>query len=390
MGQIAKHPVLLDELLSSDGLGRVPESTLLNNSLQQQGLRIAVDDLEEHMLMLRYFRLAHHLHIVAAEVSGKLPLMKISDYLSFLADAILTYVMRLSWSQMVARYGYPTFKGEPCTEAEFAIIAYGKLGGLELSHNSDLDLVFLYRADDFSETDGDNPVENRVFFTRMGQRIIHILSTQTILGPLYEVDMRLRPSGGKGLLVSNLKAFDKYQSEQAWTWEHQALVRGRAVAGEIELIREFQVIRQRELQRPRDAKQLAVDVRDMRLKMYEHLTPTECKKADAEVFHLKHSRGGIVDIEFMVQYCVLAFSKDYPELLRYTDNIRILERLAKTGLIPAEKTEKVIETYRYYRSLGHRLALKQAKSVVDVALVQEQRETVLSYWEQLFSAVDAA
>lgn len=383
--QMIRHPVLIDELLTAEGLGKVPDSQTLRALLQQQGLRIEVDDIEEQMQMLRYFKLSHHLHIVAAELSGKLPLMKVSDYLSFLAEAILDYVMQLAFAQMVHKFGFPSRDGEPCQEAEFAIIAYGKLGGLELSHSSDLDLVFLYDADDQGETDGDKKVDNRKFYTRMGQRIIHILSTQTVLGQIYDIDMRLRPSGGKGLLVSSIRAFDKYQKEQAWTWEHQALVRGRAVSGGRDLVQKFQAIRERELCKARDNKQLMVDVLAMREKMYQHSTPKVVMKQAEQFFHLKHSRGGMVDIEFMVQYCVLAFSHQYPELTRFTDNIRILEVLAQTGLIPSETTENVIHAYRYYRSLGHSLALKQAGSIVGLDEVREQQTIVLAYWNELFN-----
>lgn len=387
ISQIVKHPVLLDELITDQGLGQVPNSDDLVMGLNLQGLRIPDDDVEEQMMMLRYFKLAHHLHIVAAEVNGDLPLMKVSDYLTFLADSILAYVMKLSWSQMVNKYGFPMRDGEVCSEPDFAIVAYGKLGGIELSHSSDLDLVFLYDADDLGETDGEKSIVNRQFFTRMGQRIIHILSTQTMLGQLYEVDMRLRPSGGKGLLVSSINAFDKYQSEKAWIWEHQALVRGRSVAGDGRLIAEFEKIRQRELTKSRDIAELKEEVQKMRFKMFDHLAPNECKNDDAEFFHLKHSRGGIVDVEFMVQFCVLAFGQEFPELARFTDNIRILETLTHTGLIPAEKTQQVIETYKFYRSLGHKLALKQEKNIVAVQQVQQQRNIVLSYWDELFSAV---
>ena len=386
MQQLARHPVLLDELITDRGLGYVPEAAELKELLRQQGLRLNIDDMEGHMQMLRYFRLAHHLHIVAAEASGKLPLMKVSDYLTFLAEAILEYVLDLAWLQMVEKHGYPTRNGESRSRADFAIIGYGKLGGIELSHSSDLDLIFLYDSDDLGETDGDKPLENRVFFTRMGQRIIHLLTTRTMLGPLYEVDMRLRPSGGKGLLVSTVTAFEKYQQSQAWTWEHQALVRARAIAGSPALIDEFYRIRNSIMTRERQPAVLRREVVEMREKMHEHLAPKDARGDDAGVFHLKHSRGGIVDIEFMVQYAVLAYSHAHPAITRYSDNIRILESLSEAGLMADADAQRLIDVYREYRAEVHKLALLQQKSRVPADRFVEQRHFVQDMWSRLLGS----
>ncbi len=386
MQQLVRHPVLLDELISAEGLGHVPEAGELQELLRQQSLRLAIDDVEGHMEMLRYFRLAHHLHIVAAEASGTLPLMKVSDYLSFMADAILEYVVQLAWQQMVEKYGSPSCVDSGCDEAAFAIIGYGKLGGIELSHTSDLDLIFLYEADVMGETDGAKPVENRVFFSRLGQRIIHLLTTRTMLDRLYEVDTRLRPSGNKGLLVNTLPMFDKYQQEDAWTWEHQALVRARPVAGSAKLIEKFEEVRRKTLQKSRDQDELRKDVIEMREKMHDHLAPAHTKAENAEVFHLKHSRGGIVDIEFMVQYLVLAWSHLYPELTVYTDNIRILQSLAKTGLMSEDDAQALIEAYQAYRSEGHKLALKQEKNEAPIASFARHHAKVKAMWDKIFLA----
>ncbi len=382
--QMVQQPVLLDELLSSSGLGQVPDVNSLQTELRQQSLRVEVADLEEQMQMLRYFKLAHHVHIVAAEAGGKLPLMKVSDYLTWLAEAIVRYVLDIAFAQMVAKHGYPCVKGVRQERAEFAIIGYGKLGGIELSHSSDLDLVFLYEADDLSDTDGENSINNRTFFSRLGQRILSILNTRTMLGQLYEIDMRLRPSGGKGLLVSSVKAFEKYQRESAWTWEHQALVRARAVAGSPAVIEAFNQIRANILSLPREKDKLVADVVAMRQKMADNLIPAEAKKQDSEIFHLKHSRGGMVDIEFMVQYSVLAHAAEYPELLRYTDNIRIIETLAEVGLVTLEACQTAIDAYQSLRAKGHALALKEKASLVPVSDVKSQRDTVYHFWQTLF------
>ncbi len=381
--QLAKQPVLLDELLSTQGLGQVPDVNKLRELLRQQGLRLAIEDQEAHMQMLRYFRLAHHLHIVAAEATGKLALMKVSDYLTFLAEAILEYVLNLAWMQAVDKYGYPTRHGVACASPEFVIVAYGKLGGIELSHQSDLDIIFLHDADDEGMTDGEKSIDNPMFYTRMGQYITHLLTTKTMLGQLYDVDMRLRPSGGSGLLVSSVAAFEKYQHTQAWTWEHQALVRARAIAGDRHLMARFYTIRDDVLMQPRDLVKLRQEVIEMRQKMHDHLTPTYAKGEDAKVFHLKHSRGGIVDLEFMVQFAVLAWSYYNPTVARYSDNIRILEKLGESALVSEEEAQSLIDVYRIYRSQVHRLALRQEKSEVPIEQVTEQRQIVLTMWQKL-------
>jgi glutamate-ammonia-ligase adenylyltransferase len=387
MQQLVQRPVLLDELISAEGLGSVPEEQELQELLRQQSLRLNIDDTEGHMEMLRYFRLAHHLHIVAAEASGKLPLMKVSDYLSFLAEAVLAYVLDISWLQLVEKHGYPAFNGEPATKADFAIIGYGKLGGLELSHSSDLDLVFIYEADEYGSTDGAKPIENRVFFTRLGQRIIHMLTTLTTLGRLYEVDMRLRPSGAKGLLVSTIEAFEKYQRDEAWTWEHQALVRARPIAGSATLINKFQTIRQQILNKPRDIDVLRKEVVEMRNKMYDNLTPSAAKGDKATVFHLKHSRGGIVDIEFMVQFCALAFGRKHSDITYYTDNIRILDALEAHGIVSANNAQILRDVYRTYRSEGHKLALQQEKSEVPIEQFVKEKVAVEKIWAELVEKI---
>lgn len=381
--QLAQYPVLLDELLHGQGLGKVPQVSDLRESLREQGLRLALEDQEAHMQMLRYFRLAHHLHIVAAESSGKLSLMKVSDYLSFLAEAILEYVLQLAWQQAVQKYGCPTRNGEASEQADFLIVAYGKLGGLELSHQSDLDLIFLHDADQEGMTDGVKPIANTMFYTRLGQSIIHQLTTRTVLGQLYAVDTRLRPSGESGLLVNSIDYFARYQMQQAWSWEHQALVRGRAVAGPEALVKRFDNIRKNILTLPRERGQLQDDVIEMRDKMYQHLAPSYIKQADAEKFDLKHSRGGIVDLEFMVQFAVLAWSHNYPAIAHFSDNIRILENLSEAGLLQAETAQQLIDIYRFYRSQVHKLALRHEKSEVSIETVEQERRFVGQMWQQL-------
>lgn len=384
--QLAQHPALLDELLDPQTLYQPPAKDELEDELRRTVLRIDADDLEAQMEALRYFRSAHALRVAASELTDVLPLMKVSDYLTWIAEVILEYVLQLTWEEMTAKYGYPD--GQINTRAQFIIIGYGKLGGIELGHGSDLDLVFLHNANTNGETDGaqhgKKSIENQRFFTMLGQKIIHFLSTNTMSGRLYEVDMRLRPSGNSGMLVSSLAGFEKYQQQTAWTWEHQALVRARPVAGDSALAQRFCEIRNATLQRPRELDTLQQDVGEMRQKMRDHLGSAKKHKGE-EVFDLKHDAGGIVDIEFMVQYAVLAWSHADPSLVRYTDNIRILECLSHSGRLEAQEVVQLIEAYKAFRSIGHKLTLQQQAGIVDQEHCKSERETVTRIWNRLFT-----
>ncbi len=385
--QLAHHPALLDELLNPATLYRVPPKEDLAQDLRQQVLRLEADDLEQQMEALRYFRSAHALRVAACEVTGKLPLMKVSDYLTELAEVILEYVLQLTWQQMVQRHGYPD--GEVRQEPNFIIVAYGKLGGIELAHGSDLDLVFIHAANPMGSTqtqsDEQRSLENTTFYARLGQKIIHILNTQTHSGQLYEVDMRLRPSGNSGMLVISLNAFEKYQFESAWTWEHQALVRARAITGQPELMAQFTELRSRVLGQPRDLAKLRREVVEMREKMRAQLGSNKKQKADG-LFNLKQDSGGIVDIEFMVQYAVLAWACTHPALLEFTDNIRILEGLAESGQLSSQEVNQLIEAYKAFRSLGHRLALQQLPGIVAGDQVESERRIVTQIWRRLLDS----
>ncbi|WP_321348493.1 bifunctional [glutamate--ammonia ligase]-adenylyl-L-tyrosine phosphorylase/[glutamate--ammonia-ligase] adenylyltransferase [Halopseudomonas oceani] len=388
--QIARYPVVLDELLNAGRLYRPPVAEELADELRQQLLRIPEDDLEQQMETLRYFKRAHVLRIAASEIAGTLPLMKVSDYLTWMAEAILQQVLVLAWREMVARHGRPARADGSRCDLDFIIVGYGKVGGIELGHGSDLDLVFIHDGDPQADTDGERPIEGSKFFTRLGQRVIHMLNTQTVSGALYEVDMRLRPSGDSGLLVSSLASFSRYQLEEAWTWEHQALVRARALVGCERLTERFQVLRAQVLGRQRDERQLLREVSDMRQKMRDNLGTkatragtTEDAFTAAQLFDLKQDAGGIVDIEFMVQYAVLAWSCRYPELLRYTDNIRILDELQNAGLIAGEDVTSLQEAYKAYRAAAHRLALQNQPGKVSGDQFHDFRHGVIKLWQQV-------
>lgn len=374
--QLARHPILLDEMLDQRRLLQPSTAKDIADDLRQHMLRVDPDDLEAQMEALRHFKQGQSLRIAAQEITGALPLMKVSDSLTWLAEAILQQSLQLAWQQVTEKHGAPA--GTSAEEMRFAIVAYGKLGGLELGHGSDLDIVFVHDAEAQQYTDGERAIDNLSFYTRLAQRLIHILQTRTLSGSLYEVDTRLRPSGNSGLLVTSLVAFEKYQRESAWTWEHQALVRTRAVAGSERLGVAFETLRSELLCEPRDEQKLREEVVDMRNKMRAQLD-----KSNDREFDLKHGRGGIVDIEFMVQYAALAWAHSAPSIVRYTDNIRILESLTEAGLMPAHQAAHLIDAYKAYRSEGHRLALQQLPGVVSGDQFEAERKTVETTWQQI-------
>ncbi|QIB65699.1 bifunctional [glutamate--ammonia ligase]-adenylyl-L-tyrosine phosphorylase/[glutamate--ammonia-ligase] adenylyltransferase [Kineobactrum salinum] len=381
--QLARHPVLLDELLDRASLYTAPDKALLAAELRQQVARLPPGDLEVQMDALRYFKASHVLRVAASELVGRLPLMQVSDKLTWIAEVILEQVLAVAWTDLTGRFGEPERDSDGYG---FAIFAYGKLGGIELSYSSDLDLVFVYDAAAQGVTDGARSIDNVKFYTRLGQRVIHILESRMALGLLYEVDMRLRPSGASGLLVSSLSGFASYQRETAWTWEHQALVRARLVAGDVAVGAGVDALRRDILCRTRDEAALAAEVVAMRRRMREQLLPASAR-ADAE-FDLKQSPGGIVDIEFMVQYAVLAWSHRVPELTRWSDNIRILETLAREGLFEQHESQALIDAYLAFRSAAHQLALQQRPGTVPPGEYRESRAAVSALWQRFFAAYD--
>jgi len=368
---VSRHPMLLDELLDPRTLYAPPTKPDLAAELHQRLDSLDPEDEELAMDTLRQFKHAQFLRVAAADLVGALPLMKVSDHLSWIAEVVLERTLDLAWGHLVAKHGRPvcTNQGAVC-DTGFAVVAYGKLGGLELGYGSDLDLVFLHSGESETlETTGKHPVSLGVFFARLAQRIIHILSSLTSGGVLFEVDTRLRPDGASGLLVSSLAAFAAYQQEKAWIWEHQALVRARVITGDPAIAGEFDSIRRQTLARTRDQAVLRQEVLAMREKMLS-----------ADVFDLKQGRGGIVDIEFMVQYGVLAFAHAHPALLDFTDNIRILESLACAGVMRAADAEYLSETYRTYRDRVHRLKLQEQPALIPDTEFSEQRRRVRAIW----------
>jgi len=377
--QLARHPILLDELLDPRSLYEVPNRQDQKSALIRWVSSASDDDLERQMDLLREFKQVASLHVAAADVTDALPLMRVGDQLSELAEVQLEQVMKLAWQYLVSRHGRP-----PCTDNDdlsqcgFTILAYGKLGGIELGYGSDLDLVFLFDdAMNQGMTDGDKPLDALMFYIRFAQRIIHLLNTVTAGGILYEVDMRLRPNGSSGLLVTALSGFVEYQNEDAWTWEHQALVRARCVAGDSQLTGKIVAIRQQILEKQRDQQALVAEVRDMRAKMRSNLD-----KSNEQLFDLKQGEGGITDIEFMVQYAVLAWSGDLPQLHNYTDNIRVLDALKSTDKLSQAQCDLLADAYRFYRNLANHCVLQELPAVVPIKEVAEYRSKVKAIWQQ--------
>ncbi|MBX9915100.1 MAG: bifunctional [glutamate--ammonia ligase]-adenylyl-L-tyrosine phosphorylase/[glutamate--ammonia-ligase] adenylyltransferase [Pseudomonadaceae bacterium] len=388
--QMTRFPSLLDELLNEARLFKPPLAPELAAELRERLMRIPEDDLEQQMEALRHFKLAHRLRVAASEIAGTLPLMKVSDYLTWLAEAIIEQVLALAWRQTVSKYGTPKRADGSLCAPDFIIVGYGKVGGIELGHGSDLDLVFIHDGDPQAETDGLKAIDGAQFFTRLGQRIIHLLTAQTNSGQLYEVDMRLRPSGASGLLVSSLGAFVRYQESEAWTWEHQALVRARVLVGCPRVAAAFEAIRAQVLSRQRDLEPLRLEVSEMRAKMRDNLgsretaagTAANAFEATAQ-FDLKQDAGGIVDIEFMVQYAALAWSHEHPELLQYTDNMRILDGLQQVGRLSAADVLLLQEAYKTYRAAAHRQALQKQPGLVSGEQFHPERHAVMRIWHEL-------
>ncbi|TPG61473.1 bifunctional [glutamate--ammonia ligase]-adenylyl-L-tyrosine phosphorylase/[glutamate--ammonia-ligase] adenylyltransferase [Ewingella americana] len=372
--QLARHPLLLDELLDSRTLYQPTVPDAYRDELRQFLLRVPADDEEQQLEALRQFKQAQHLRIAAGDISGALPVMKVSDHLTYLAEAILEAVIQQAWDQMITRYGQPTHL-QHREGRGFAVVGYGKLGGWELGYSSDLDLVFLLDCAPEVMTDGERSIDGRQFYLRLAQRIMHLFSTRTSSGILYEVDARLRPSGAAGMLVSTIEAFADYQQNEAWTWEHQALVRARVVYGDPQLTRQFNATRREILCRQRDADALRKEVREMREKMYAHLGS---KKRDS--FDLKADPGGITDIEFIAQYLVLRFAHDEPGLTRWSDNVRIFELMAQYDIMPEEEALRLKHAYVTLRDEIHHLALQEHSGKVAADAFITERNQITASW----------
>ncbi len=377
--QIASYPLLLDELiderLSSNVTGRADLARELALRME-----LVQDDEPEHQVeALRHFQRAAVFRVGVADLTGRLPVMQVSDRLTDIAELIVERVMQLSWQQITAQYGVPL-----CGDAaarrpvRIAAVGYGKLGGMELGYSSDLDLVFLHDSHgDRQETEAARPIDNQVFFVRLAQRIVHLLTMHSAAGRLYEVDMRLRPSGKGGLLVSNIQAFAEYQRKEAWTWEHQALLHARSVAGSSELRAEFETIRMEVLANHVRRETLRTEVRSMRERMRKELS-----RAEDGQFDIKQDAGGVADIEFLAQYWALRWARDYPPVALFSDTIRQLESVASADLVPQLTVDLLIGAYQAYRVRTHHLSLMNEPPIVPACEFGGERAAVIRIWNQ--------
>jgi glutamate-ammonia-ligase adenylyltransferase len=369
---LARSPILLDQLLDPRTLYAPPLREEMKAELDQLASLLAPGDTEAGMDLLRRYRQETMLRIAACDLTGQLPLRKVCDHLTWLAETILERALRFAWDEMKARYGEPP-------QPAFAAVAYGKLGGIELGYGSDLDLVFLFDSAAEAETGGGpRSIAASEFYTKLAQRVIHWLSTQTPAGRAYEVDMQLRPSGASGLLVTSIAGFRNYQLKQAWTWEHQALARARAVAGDAGLRQRFEQLRVEILTTVRDPAKLRQEVLEMREKMHAHL-----EKRESGRFDLKQGAGGMTDLEFITQYLVLREAAREPALVEWPDNRRQLEALARVGVISAETEAQLVAIYDAYRAWFHARDLQQGDGLAGADQFAEQRSQITALWRRL-------
>ena len=374
--KLARYPLLLDELLDPNTLYQPTATDAYRDELRQYLLRVPEDDEEQQLEALRQFKQAQMLRVAAADIAGTLPVMKVSDHLTWLAEAIIDAVVQQAWGQMVTRYGQPKHLADREGRG-FAVVGYGKLGGWELGYSSDLDLIFLHDCPVDVMTDGEREIDGRQFYLRLAQRIMHLFSTRTSSGILYEVDARLRPSGAAGMLVTSTESFSDYQQNEAWTWEHQALVRARVVYGDPQLKTQFDVIRRDVLTAVRERETLQTEVREMREKMRAHLG-----NKHRDRFDIKADEGGITDIEFITQYLVLCHAHDKPKLTRWSDNVRILELLAQNDIMDEQDAQALTRAYTTLRDELHHLALQEQPGHVALECFTHERELVRSCWQK--------
>jgi glutamate-ammonia-ligase adenylyltransferase len=356
---LAQHPILLDELISP-AVAATPDWAMLKSWLRDN-LEQTQDNAERQMDILRHFKHAQTFRLLVQDLAGNLALETLSDHLSDLATLIIGEVLPLAWQSLRTRH-----RAIP----KFAVVAYGKLGGKELGYASDLDLIFLY--DDEAAAAQEN-------YGRLAHRINSWLASTTRAGVLYDTDLRLRPNGASGLLVSSVQGYRDYELHRAWVWEHQALTRARFVAGDPVIGERFEELRQQVLRMDRDREQLRRDISDMRSKMLE------AHPNASGLFDLKHDRGGIIDVEFVVQYIVLGFTREFPALGANEGNLALLRMAGELDLIPPALGESVRDAYREFRQLQHGLRLQGAQYArVPVDSVTRHIEHVRALWTRVF------
>lgn len=338
-----------------------------------------IDTIEKQIKQVDDFRTCHLLRIAISEIEHSLPLMKVSDHLTYLAEAIINVVIERVWTEMISKYGTPACViGDNICDMGFIVVGYGKFGGIEMGYASDLDLVFLHAGNWEDTQGGERSIDSTQFYIKMGQQALKILGGQTITGALYETDMRLRPDGTKGLLVQNIESYRDYLIERAQTWEHQALVRARAIIGDPVVIKRFEEIREEVLRIDRNKEKLKDEVKSMRERMIKELD-----KSDKDLFDLKQGKGGIVDIEFVVQYLTLLYAGKFSSFELWTDVVRLLEIMVMANIIDEDSSHKLQNAYLTYRSHVHKLSLQKKPNLVKEQNFSKLKHNVLNLCEQL-------
>ncbi|MET3105523.1 glutamate-ammonia-ligase adenylyltransferase [Oxalobacteraceae bacterium GrIS 1.18] len=359
-GFLIRHPILLDELLDVTTLHQAPDWVAFAHDLDQQ-LALQADDTEGQLNTLREMHHAQLFRLLAQDLEGMLTVETLADQVSKLADIMVAATVSAVWKTITQRH-----RETPL----FSVVAYGKLGGKELSYASDLDVVFIYDDDD---------QEAPAHYAKLAQRFITWMTTHTSAGILFDIDIALRPDGASGLMVSSIQAFERYQTQSAWVWEHQALTRARCCTGPLELVEKFDALRQQVLCQHRDPEQLKLDVLAMRKKM------SDAHPVASGKFDLKHSPGGMIDIEFMVQFLVLRDAHSYPQLCANYGNIALLITCGELGLIPVDQAKQVSDIYRHWRKLQHMSRLQGIdQAQIDADAAQEHAAIVSSLWSILF------
>ena len=381
--QIAAHPLLLDELIDERIFDAPPDRAALAADVDERMAGADQDDGERLVERLRQFQRAAMFRLGVADLLARLPVMQVSDRLTDVAELIIERVLALAWQQLTPALGTPM-----CTDqgirrpVRLCVLGYGKLGGMELGYSSDLDLVFLHDSTGAQqETEGERTIDNQVFFVRFAQRLVHLLTMHSAAGRLYEVDMRLRPSGKGGMLMTSIEAFTEYQRREAWTWEHQALLHARSVAGAAVLRERFEAIRIEVLARQVRRDTLRQDVRHMRNRMRNELS-----RAKQGEFDLKQDPGGIADIEFLAQYWALKWAGEYPPVAMYSDTIRQLESVASADLVPQSRIDTLSSAYRLYRTCLHHRALEGKGAIVAAGEFVSERAAIVAIWGEVMGS----
>jgi len=357
---LIRHPILLDELLDVATLHQAPDWSAFAGDLNQQ-LQLHGDDTERQLNILRELHHAQLFRLLAQDLEGMLSVERLADQLSQLADIIVAATVSAVWKTITQRH-----RETPL----FSVVAYGKLGGKELGYASDLDVVFIYDDDD---------QEAPAHYAKLAQRFITWMTTATPAGVLFDIDIALRPDGASGLMVSSIQAFERYQTQSAWAWEHQALTRARCCTGPVGLIKKFDALRQQILCQQRDPENLKQEVLEMRKKM------SDAHPVASNKFDLKHSPGGMVDIEFMVQYLVLRYANLHPQLCANYGNIALLITCGELGLIPVEGARQVADIYRHWRKLQHMIRLQGVdQAQIDADLAAGEAGLAIQLWAGLF------